>query len=238
MKARYAGALLCATIYCACGAAFAQGIPCFSAAECAQIRIQSEQQQARQRAADEAAAEALARQQREQARVAARERAQAEAEAREAAIARAREAAKEQAAYEQERLREAQLQAEANARAEVEKANAEARLTAARLAAKQEAENRAAAQLAAENSSDNRCHDQKTAGQLLDYFNGLQTAGDFYGRAIDIEHLTTLQYDPARSVISCHGHFVLQNGERRIGTLSTRLNVAGNVLTTFHQDTN
>jgi hypothetical protein len=72
---------------------------------------------------------------------------------------------------------------------------------------------------------------------LLDYFNGLQAAGDVNSRAVDIDHLTTLKFDSAHSVLSCHGYFVLMDGRHATGTLSTRLNVAGNILTTFHADT-
>jgi hypothetical protein len=188
------------------GVAFAQ-TPCYSAPQCAQIRLQYEQYQRAQRDAEAAASAEQARQKHEQHRQQAQDRVDAEVRAQEAAAARARQFAEQQAADEQQK-----------------------RLALA------EAENHAAAQLAAENSPDNHCHDQKTAGDLLTYFNGLQAASDFTSRAVDIDHLTTLKFEPDRHVISCHGSFLLQNGQAAIGTLSTRLNVAGNILTTFHAD--
>jgi hypothetical protein len=226
-KCGSSGVLLLAVILASSGTALAQGSPCYSAAQCAQIRQQAEQQQAAQREAQAAAAASWAQQQREQAKADAQMRLQAESQAREAAATRARQAVEDQMDYEDRQRQQARY-----------RADADARMLANRLMAEQEAENRAAAQLAAENSPDNRCHDRKTAGLMLDYFNGLQAAADFNNRAVDIDHLTTLQFDPERSLISCHGSFVLQNGRHVTGSLSTRLNVAGNLLTTFHADSN
>ena len=255
MKPIYSVGLVVAGLLYDSGAAVAQGIPCFSAAQCAQIRQQAEQQQAAQRDAQTAAIEGAARAQRERARSIVQARVQAEAEAQTAAVARARQTQQDQAAYEEQRARQARYQADADARAQAARvqerlafeeqrarqaqaqADAEARAQEARVEAQQVAERRAAAQFAAENSSDNRCRDQKTAGAMLDYFNGLKGAADYAGRAVDIDHLTTLQYDPARSIVRCHGSFILGNGRRETGTLSTRLNVAGNILSIFNADT-
>jgi hypothetical protein len=215
--------------------AFAQ-VPCYSAAQCAQFRLQAEQQQAYQQAAQAAALEESARQQRHQVAIVAQARREAEAE-------RIHQDAIRQVAYEEQQRRQAQYQADADARMQ-ETAALRARQAATQQAAYDqqqrqvaiEAENRAAAQLAAENSPDNRCHDPKTAGKLLEYINGLQAASDFNSRAVDIDHLTTLKFDAEHQVISCHGAFILQDGRQMIGTLSTRLNVAGNLLSTFHVD--
>jgi hypothetical protein len=246
------------------GTAFAQA-PCYSAAQCAQIRQQYEQQVAAQRDAQNAAiaertrlehdqhlqmearqreaTKEQARQTIEQQRQRAQAQADAEIRAAEATKERARVAAEQQAAYENQQRQQAQYRADAEVRAqEVAMARAQQkaeqqeayeqqkRLAAAAL------ENRAAAQMAAENSPDNRCHDQKTAGDLLTFFNGLQAVSDFNSRAVDIDHLTTLKFDPDHRVMSCHGSFLLQDGRQSTGILSTRLNVAGAILTTFHAD--
>jgi DNA polymerase-3 subunit gamma/tau len=246
------------------GNAFAQ-VPCYSAAQCGAIRLQAEQQQATQRAAqvaaiaDQARQEQAERQQaearrreavKEQARQAvaqqaaydeqqrrqAQMQADAEVRAQEAAAIRAQQAIVQQAAYDEQQRRQARMQAEAEVRALQVAATQKAAYDEQQRQIKVESETRAAAQLAAEDSPDNHCHDQKTAGQVLDYFNGLQGAADFNTRAVDIDHLTTLKFDTAHSVMSCHGAFILQDGRRMTGTLSTRLNVAGNILTTFHID--
>ena len=49
MKRIYSAGLVAAGLLYGSGAAVAQGIPCFSALQCAQIRQQAEQQQAAQR---------------------------------------------------------------------------------------------------------------------------------------------------------------------------------------------
>jgi predicted rRNA methylase YqxC with S4 and FtsJ domains len=99
-----------------------------------------------------------------------------------------------------------------------------------------DAENRAAAQLAAENSAENHCRDRKIAGELLQTFNAYQAVQDMNLQAVDIEHLTTIKFDKEQHVYVCHGAFVLMNGIHRTGILSTRLNVAGNVISTWHTD--
>jgi hypothetical protein len=57
-------------------------------------------------------------------------------------------------------------------------------------------------------------------------------------QSVDIEHLTTISFDivQGQNVYACHGVFVLMNGRHMPGTLTTRLNVAGNVIVRFSTD--
>lgn len=141
-------------------------------------------------------------------------------------------------AAEQERQQQAAIAEQRRAEAERRQAALRAQQAAlraeqARMQAVAEAERRAEAQLAAENSSDNYCKEPKLAGQLIQDFNSL-----FNGRreVIDIEHLTTLRFDPQAKQITCHGAFVLTNGIRMAGTLSYQPNVAGDVITRWQHD--
>ena len=83
---------------------------------------------------------------------------------------------------------------------------------------------------------DSHCHEKKIAGDLIDYLNGLQAASDVNARAVDIDHLTTIKFDSDHQVMACHGSFVLQSGVGITGTMTTRLNVAGRLLTEFHRN--
>lgn len=69
-------------------------------------------------------------------------------------------------------------------------------------------------------------------------FNSLQGAQDIRLQSVDIEHLTTLSFkvDQGKNIYACHGVFVMNNGRHIPGTLSTRLNVAGNVIIHFAVD--
>lgn len=230
----YFAAFLPAAILFSSGAALAQ--PCFTAPQCAQIRVNNDRILAEQQATQAAVEAARLRHERET--------------AREAVIARARQAAEQQQgliererAQAQWRTEQARAQAEAEQRAQeaaMIRARQQAELQAAYDGQKRQAaieeENRASAQLAAENSPDNHCRDQKIAGTLIDDFNGLQAAADFNTRAVDIDHLSTVRFDADHHVMSCHGSFVLQNGAGITGTINTRLNVAGRLLTEFHRD--
>jgi hypothetical protein len=218
------------------GTAQAQSIPCYSAAQCAQIRVQTQQQQAAREAAYEAQRREYAREQREAARTAAEE-------ARQQAATRAQQAILDQAAAEEAQQRAARYRADAEAREQQiaqDRADAQSRARQEFLEAQERTrlvnENRAAAQLAAENSPDNLCKDHKVAGELLQTFNGFQSVQDSNLQAVDIEHLTTVKFDKDQHVYVCHGAFVLMNGVHRIGTISTKLNVAGTVIANFHAD--
>lgn len=234
MSAGYLGMLVPVAILLSFGPAVAQ--PCFTAAQCAQIRIGGERFAAEQQAAQAAQEAARLRQQHDA--------------AKEAELQRGRQATQQRQAYIEQEREQARWRAEqAVLQAEMEQRAQDAALLRSRQQAEQQAayelrkrqiaieeENRASAQLAAENSPENYCRDRKTAGDLMDYFNGLQAAADFSTRAVDIDHLTTIRFDTEHQAISCHGSFVLQNGSEVVGTMSTRLNVAGRLLTEFHRD--
>ena len=76
-------------------------------------------------------------------------------------------------------------------------------------------------QAMAENSPNNLCRDPAVARQLITDFNRLTT----WQQAVDIEHLTTNVGGTADR--SCHGVFVLTNGQRLEGNVTYRKNVAG-----------
>jgi hypothetical protein len=211
----------------ATGSAFAQGGPCYTAAQCSAFRQQAEQQAVRQaeqqREAQAAQQTAIAQQQRAAAVAHAAQIAQAQAAARQSALdLAAAEAAQRQAAQDR-------ADAAASAQAQRDAAAAQARV---------DAENRAAAQLAAENSPDNHCKEQKIAGELMLNFNNIQTVQDYNIQSVDIEHLTTIKFEvvQGKNVYVCHGVFVLMNGRHVPGTLATRINVAGNIIVRFTTD--
>jgi hypothetical protein len=82
---------------------------------------------------------------------------------------------------------------------------------------------------------ENLCKEPSTAGQVINYYNSLVKAGNAGFSAIDIEHLITEQFDPDARTMSCHGTFVLTNGNRRMGSIVARTNVAGSVIVSFHE---
>jgi hypothetical protein len=234
MKKIYLMTLLSGPILLSSSGAFAQ--PCYTPGQCAQIRMNNDRLIAEQQAAQMAAETTRLRQEREAAREINRESIRQAAEQRQAQIEQER-------AQVQWRVEQARVEADALQRAQ-EMTSLRARQQADQQAAYEEqarramiiAENRAAAELAAENSPDNHCREQKIAGNLIDYFNGLQAASDFNARAVDIDHLSTVRFDADHQAISCHGSFILQNGNGISGTMNTRLNVAGRLLTEFHRD--
>ncbi len=212
------------------GPVFAQQ-PCFTADQCAAIRVNNqrliEQQQAAQAAAEatriraqhEAAREAkrLDAEHAQQAQIAAQ---QAQAEA----VERARQLAEQQAAYDErqslakietDRRIAAYQEQQRQDRIEVEQRRAAERATfeEQQRQARIEEERRAAAQLAAEQSPDNHCHEQTTAGSLIDFFNNLQSAADYNMRAVDIDHLTTVRFVDSKTM-ACHGSFYSAKWQR------------------------
>ena len=85
-------------------------------------------------------------------------------------------------------------------------------------------------------SPDNKCREQETARLLLQGWSDLDTFKNIGMKAIDIEHLTTIKFNPDNSVLVCHGVFVTNLGQRMIGTLKLGKNVAGDPLITWISD--
>lgn len=220
------GCLVLGFMLLAAGSAFAQGGPCYTAAQCAAFRQQAEQQAARQ-AAQQQDLRAL-----QQAATGGQRRAAAVVRADNAhARSATRRSAGDVAVSEAAQRQMAQDRADAAANAQVQRDIAAAQ-------ARVDDENRAAAQLAAENAPDNRCKEPRLAGELLVNFNNLQNVQDNNIRSVDIEHLTTIRFEVVQgeNVYSCHGVFILINGRHVPGTLATRINVAGNVIIRFTSD--
>ena len=251
MRSILAATLLAATALVSVEPAYAQG--CLTAEACRAIRMQ--QQAAQEQAATNA---------QQQAAIAAQQRRRAETERKRAAEHErvADENAKVDAETKAAALREAQARAytaqqEADARAAAlaaqQQQDASDRQQAANRQAKLDAEQQAAAQRdaetkaklteetrlanlrAAEESPDNYCKEPSTAGAVINYYNSLVRAGDAAFSAVDIEHLITEQFDKKARTMSCHGTFVLTNGNRRDGSIITRPNVAGTIIVTFHE---
>jgi hypothetical protein len=90
--------------------------------------------------------------------------------------------------------------------------------------------------ISAEFSPDNHCKTPDTARLLLEQWS------DFYGMkqedltAVDIEHLTTTEFDPADLTMTCHGIFVTNRGIKLAGSLQIKKNVAGDPLFTWTAD--
>jgi hypothetical protein len=191
----------------------ARAQPCLTAEVCRAFRLQQQAAQeqaeeyARQRAAEAAQQQRLAK-------------AAAAARTAELREAQAREYDRQQAAIQQARLiaeQQAAAQREADARARVVE------------------ETRIAILRAAEASSDNHCREPSVAGKIIEYYNSLVEAGDASYKSVDIEHLITENFDPEARTMSCHGTFVLTNGNRRNGSITARPNVAGNIIVSFHE---
>ena len=230
--------LLAATCMMAIGTQYAVAQPCFTAAACGAIRQQAEQERYQAEQAYAAQQAAIAQQRRQAERAAAAEQARFAQQQREQAQREARELA----VCEQE-LAIARANAETAAQqAEIARQDRERQVAADRAAAetraKQEAEDRAAAQLAAENSPDNHCKQPRIAGEVIKQFNSFQTVQDANLQSVDIEHLTTIKFEnvDGKNVYICHGDFVLMNGHRLPGVVSTRINVAGNIIISFKRD--
>jgi hypothetical protein len=153
-----------------------------------------------------------------------------------------------------EQARQAQAETDRIA-AETKKAEAERRLSAARAAtaraesdAKEAEERRERdeqfqqAQLReeqaekAENNPDNVCKTPERAGAIIEGTNSIKE--DTYPpfKVVDLEHVTTLAFDPASETIECHATFVLSTGIKLQGTFKVRKNIAGTLLTEFDPD--
>jgi hypothetical protein len=107
----------------------------------------------------------------------------------------------------------------------------------ARAAEEKRASDRARAvlayKLAAENSPDNICREASTAGVLIKSYNGLDWEGWSKRQVIDIEHLVTLRNESQKQFLVCHGTWVHTNGARLEGTMTMRLNVAGDTIVSW-----
>jgi hypothetical protein len=202
--------------------------PCFSAEACRALRLQQQaaQEQAAIYAQQQAAAAA---QQQKQAKAAAAARAAELREAQALADAQAMALAAKQQQEEYDRqqaaIQQAKLIAEQQAAARRE-ADARARLVE---------ETRVANLRAAEESPDNHCREPSVAGKIIEYYNSLVKTGDASYMSVDIEHLITESFDAKARTMSCHGTFVLTNGNRQSGSITARPNVAGNIIVSFHE---
>jgi hypothetical protein len=144
-------------------------------------------------------------------------------------------AAQQQRRAEAERKRAAEQQRADDEQARIDGENRAAASREAQARAKLVEETRIANLRAAEESPENLCKEPSTAGQVINYYNSLVKAGNAGFSAIDIEHLITEQFDPDARTMSCHGTFVLTNGNRRMGSIVARTNVAGSVIVSFHE---
>ncbi len=90
----------------------------------------------------------------------------------------------------------------------------------------------------AENAADNHCREAAMARRVLDAWNGLDAMKAGGIRAVDIEHLTTVSFDPADKAAACHGVFVTDQGARIVGTATLRRNVAGDPMFVWERDRN
>ena len=135
------------------------------------------------------------------------------------------------AAAEQQRVCEQGYAERAEQQRLTEIANLQAAQAAeARVRAAQQAEQDA------ELSPDNHCHDPAVAGALISEFNDFDAHKNQNIKAVDIERLTTGRWDPSLRVVSCHGLFVLTDGRRLAGTLSSKPNVAGDMISNWQLD--
>jgi hypothetical protein len=150
---------------------------------------------------------------------------------REAAEAQRRAIAQSQEAAEAQRRAIAQSQEAERQAAQARVATALAKLEAEREAAK--ARQLDAAQTDAENSPDNACREPDVASRIIKAFNKMDWP--IPREAIDIEHLVTIDRGGGRS-FSCHGVWVLNNGQNIEGTLSLKLNVAGDPIAIWKQE--
>ena len=180
-------------------------------AAAAQAALVYQQQQAQER-------------QREQAQEQQREEEQASAQAaQDAATAAEQERQRREAA-----IREA-VERHAEALAAVERRRAEVRDAVEQVAAYNQL-------VSAEKSQDNRCRQPDVARLLLESWSGMDTFKNNGMKAIDIEHLTTTEFDLDTGVMRCHGIFVINLGQRMIGSLEIKKNVAGDPISSWVPD--
>jgi hypothetical protein len=71
---------------------------------------------------------------------------------------------------------------------------------------------------------------------LLSDFGDLPTMKERDIEAVDIEHLVTVRYDADHSVMVCHGRFVLNRGPALNGTMTFKLNIAGDMIYSWVTD--
>jgi hypothetical protein len=163
----------------------------------------------------------------------------AQANANAAAEAQRRQAWSNYYAQQQAAQVQAQQQAQAEANAAAAAKQAAINQVRARAAREQAAEDeaaRVAAQKAAEESPDNICRTPDMARLLMSGFNDLPTMKARDIEAVDIEHLTTVQYDTAHSKMVCHGRFVLNRGISLTGSMTYKPNVAGDMIYSWVTD--
>jgi hypothetical protein len=144
-------------------------------------------------------------------------------------------AAQQQRRAEADRKRAAEQQRADDEQARIDAENRAAALREAQVHARLVEETRVANLRAAEESPENLCKEPATAGQVINYYNSLVRAGNAAFTAVDIEHLITEQFDLDTKTMSCHGTFVLTNGNRRTGSVLARPNVAGTIIVSFHE---
>lgn len=152
------------------------------------------------------------------------------------AQARASAEAAERARREQEAANERARQDEVQRAAQAQAASEAAARQRAQNAAAAKAKAAAAAQLAQENSPDNHCKKPEFARVVIDEFNKFRALRRLGEEIIDIEHMTTLQFDAEKKVISCHGVFVVTNGAKLAGTFEMRRNIAGDPISIWKAD--
>ena len=65
----------------------------------------------------------------------------------------------------------------------------------------------------------------------MDEFNSFDMIKRLDVKAIDMEHVTTVQADPEKKVFACHTTMVLTTGRRLTGLIAVKPNVAGDMIT-------
>jgi hypothetical protein len=81
-------------------------------------------------------------------------------------------------------------------------------------------------------AAEDLCRDPKVAADLIESFNHMKWEDE--RKVVDIERLVTLAYGNGKS---CHGVWDLEDGRQIEGTLTLRLNVAGNPIIHWQEET-
>lgn len=150
---------------------------------------------------------------------------------RAACLAQREERFRQMQFYREQQEQAAQAEAQQEAQAEDQRRQ---RAEAAAALARRQAAYRS--QMAAESSPDNRCKDPDVARMIMAEFGRFKGLAEEDVQAVDIEHLTTIDFDAQSSVMSCHGVFVLNDGRKLIGTFTVRRNVAGDLIDVWRAD--
>jgi hypothetical protein len=95
---------------------------------------------------------------------------------------------------------------------------------------------RAIALAAAENAADNVCRAPAVARAIMAAWNGIDRFKSHDVTVVDIEHLTTSAADRTAQAYTCHGVYVTNEGDKIMGSITMKRNIAGDPIAIWTRD--